>query len=101
MDHLMKSRGTNKDSMNPVSTHEPVRVIILGAGGRDFHNFNAFFRGRPAYEVVAFTATQIPFIANRTYPPELAGAHYPKGIPIYLEEELPRLTSVHRVNQVV
>jgi predicted GTPase len=95
------SRDTNKNSMNPASTHEPIRVIILGAGGRDFHNFNTFFRGRPAYEVVAFTAAQIPFIANRTYPAELAGAHYPKGIPIYLEEELPRLISEHRVNQVV
>jgi predicted GTPase len=87
--------------MNPVSTHEPIRVVILGAGGRDFHNFNTFFRERPAYDVVAFTAAQIPFIANRTYPPELAGPNYPEGIPIYLEEELPRLISEHRVNQVV
>ncbi len=80
---------------------EPIRVILLGAGGRDFHNFNTFFRGRPAYEVVAFTATQIPFIGNRTYPAELAGPNYPRGIPIYPEEELPRLLSEDRVNQVV
>lgn len=87
--------------MDPVSTREPVRVILLGAGGRDFHNFNTFFRGRPAYHVVAFTATQIPFIGNRTYPAVLAGPDYPEGIPIYPEEELPRLLSEHRVNQVV
>ena len=80
---------------------EPIRVIILGAGGRDFHNFNTFFRGHPAYHVVAFTAAQIPFISNRIYPPELAGAHYPKGIPIYPEEELPRLLSEYRPQQVV
>jgi len=72
---------------------KPRRVIILGAGGRDFHNFNTFFRGHSSYRVVAFTATQIPFIANRIYPPELAGSNYPGGIPIYPEEELPRLMS--------
>ena len=80
---------------------EPIRVIILGAGGRDFHNFNTFFRDHPPYHVVAFTAAQIPFISNRIYPPELAGAHYPKGIPIYPEEELPRLLSEYRPQQVV
>ncbi len=80
---------------------EPVRVIILGAGGRDFHNFNTFFRNHPYYQVVAFTATQIPFIAHRSYPPELAGAHYPDGIPIYPEEELSRLLSEYRPHQVV
>ena len=80
---------------------EPARVVILGAGGRDFHNFNTFFRDRPSYRVVAFTATQIPYIANRTYPPELAGASYPNGIPIYPEEELPRLLSELHVDQVV
>ena len=57
------------------------RAIILGAAGRDFHNFNVFFRDNPDYEVVAFTATQIPYIDNRRYPPELAGKRYPKGIP--------------------
>ncbi|MEW6376906.1 MAG: cyclic 2,3-diphosphoglycerate synthase [Thermodesulfobacteriota bacterium] len=83
------------------SKKKTIRVIILGAGGRDFHNFNTFFRDCPSYEVIAFTATQIPFIANRIYPPELAGANYPEGIPIYSEEELPRLLSEHHVDQVV
>ncbi len=80
---------------------ETVRVIIMGAGGRDFHNFNTFFKDRPGYEVVAFTATQIPFIANRTYPPELSGSFYPEGIPIYPEEDLARLLSEKPVQQVV
>jgi predicted GTPase len=80
---------------------KPTRVIILGAGGRDFHNFNTFFRNNPSCEVVAFTATQIPFISNRTYPSELAGIGYPKGIPIYPEEELPKLLSELHVHQVV
>ena len=70
---------------------EPVRVIIMGAGGRDFHNFNTFYRTRPSYEVVAFTAAQIPYIENRIYPPELAGPNYPEGIPIHPENELVRL----------
>ncbi len=83
------------------SKAEPIRVIILGAGGRDFHNFNTFFRDHPSYQVVAFTAAQIPFIAHRIYPPELAGVNYPEGIPIYPEEELPRLLSGHHVDQVV
>ncbi|HDJ27026.1 MAG TPA: GTPase, partial [Aciduliprofundum sp.] len=77
------------------------RVIIMGAAGRDFHNFNVFFRNNPEYEVVAFTATQIPFIENRRYPPELAGDLYPEGIPIYPEEELPRLVREHNVDVVV
>jgi len=67
------------------------KVLILGAAGRDFHNFNTFFRGNPRYEVVAFTATQIPNIEGRRYPPELAGEDYPQGIPIEAEEDLPRL----------
>lgn len=66
-------------------------VIIMGAAGRDFHNFNVAYRNSPDFQVVAFTATQIPGIEGRTYPPELAGPRYPKGIPIYSEEELPRL----------
>ena len=73
----------------------------MGAGGRDFHNFNVFFRGRPDYEVVAFTASQIPGISNRRYPPELAGPHYPQGIPVYDEEELPRLIRELGVDEVV
>ena len=63
----------------------PIRTLIMGAAGRDFHNFNVFFRDNPDYEVVAFTATQIPDIEGRTYPAELAGTLYPKGIPIYAE----------------
>ena len=66
-------------------------VLILGAAGRDFHNFNTFFRGNNSYNVVAFTATQIPDIDGRKYPKELAGELYPSGIPIYSEDELPRL----------
>ncbi len=77
------------------------RVIIMGAAGRDFHNFNVFFRDNPAYRVVAFTATQIPDIEDRKYPAELAGKLYPKGIPIYAEEELPSLIQKHRVEEVV
>jgi predicted GTPase len=80
---------------------EVIKVIIMGAGGRDFHNFNTFFRDRPEYQVVAFTAAQIPFIANRIYPPELSGPLYPEGIPIYPEEDLPRLLSEKPIQQVV
>ena len=67
---------------------EPRRVLILGAAGRDFHNFNTVYRDNPAYKVVAFTATQIPDIAGRAYPAELAGKLYPAGIPIFDEVEL-------------
>src|SRR5437588_418442 len=66
----------------------PRRVLIMGAAGRDFHNFNVAYRGRDDVEVVAFTATQIPFIDDRTYPAALAGDRYPKGIPIHPEEDL-------------
>ncbi len=96
----MKKRGSG-NKLKKGRSRESVRVIILGAGGRDFHNFNTYFRERPSYRVMAFTATQIPFIADRTYPPQLAGLHYPQGIPIYPEEELPRLLSEHLVDQVV
>jgi predicted GTPase len=78
-----------------------IRVLIMGAAGRDFHNFNTFFRDRERYEVVAFTATQIPNIEGRVYPPELAGPHYPEGIPIYPEQELDDLIRKHRISQVV
>jgi predicted GTPase len=67
------------------------RAIIMGAAGRDFHNFNTCFRDNPSYEVVAFTAAQIPFIANRTYPESMAGRRYPNGIPIYPEDQLESL----------
>ena len=77
------------------------RVIIMGAAGRDFHNFNVYYRNNPQYEVVAFTATQIPGIEKRGYPPELAGPNYPKGIPIHPEQELPELIRKHCVEEVV
>lgn len=80
---------------------ERERVILMGAAGRDFHNFNTYFRARAAYEVVGFTATQIPNIEGRRYPPALAGELYPDGIPIYPERELTELIRRHRVNQVV
>jgi len=76
-------------------------VIIMGAAGRDFHNFNVFFRDNPEYNVVAFTATQIPNIEGRTYPKELAGKLYPKGIPIYPESELTKLIKEKKVDLVV
>jgi predicted GTPase len=78
-----------------------VKVIIMGAAGRDFHNFNVFFRNNDAYEVVAFTATQIPGIEGRNYPTELAGPKYPMGIPIYPEEQLPKLIKEHDIDQVI
>jgi predicted GTPase len=73
----------------------------MGAAGRDFHNFNVFFRGNKNYEVVAFTATQIPNIEGRLYPPELAGDLYPEGVPIYPESELLNLIEKHEIDQVV
>jgi predicted GTPase len=79
----------------------PIRVLIMGAAGRDFHNFNVAFRDDPRYRVVAFTATQIPNIAGRRYPPELAGADYPEGIPVHDEAELEQLIAERAVDQVV
>ncbi len=78
-----------------------VKTLIMGAAGRDFHNFNVFYRHNPAYEVVAFTATQIPNIEDRAYPPELAGSLYPQGIPIYPEGELDRLITEQSIQEVV
>src|SRR5689334_3365176 len=77
------------------------RVLIAGAAGRDFHNFNLVYRGREEYEVVAFTATQIPDIAGRVYPAELAGELYPHGISIEPEDELEALIERHQVDEVV
>jgi predicted GTPase len=77
------------------------RIVIMGAAGRDFHNFNVAYRDRDDVEVVAFTATQIPFIDDRTYPPALAGPRYPKGVPIHPEEELPELLKKLDVDEVV
>jgi len=79
----------------------PIRTIIMGAAGRDFHNFNVFFRDNPDYVVVAFTATQIPDIEGRTYPTELAGSRYPAGVPIFAEEDLPRLIKEKQADEVV
>jgi predicted GTPase len=79
----------------------PIRTLIMGAAGRDFHNFNVFFRDNPAYQVVAFTATQIPNIEGRVYPAELTGSQYPRGIPIFPESELERLIRDHAVEQVI
>jgi predicted GTPase len=78
-----------------------LNAIILGAAGRDFHNFNVSFRTNPAYRIVAFTATQIPNIQGRRYPPELAGDLYPEGIPIHPEAELDDLIRRHQVDEVV
>ncbi len=77
------------------------RILIMGAAGRDFHNFNVYFRDNPDYKVVAFTATQIPNIEGRVYPAELAGASYPEGVPIYPESELETLIRDLKVDQVV
>lgn len=80
---------------------QPIRVLIMGAGGRDFHNFNVFFRNNHQYEVVAFTATQIPGIDGRTYPVELAGPNYPRGIPILPESDLRKIIRELNVRVVV
>jgi predicted GTPase len=77
------------------------KVLIVGAAGRDFHNFNVAYRGRAAFEVVAFTATQIPNIDGRVYPAELAGELYPEGIPIHPEAELGDLVREHGIDEVV
>jgi predicted GTPase len=79
----------------------PRRVVIMGAGGRDFHNFNMAFRDDPSVRVIAFTASQIPGIEEKVYPPSLAGLLYPEGIPIVAEERLPELIRLNRVDQVV
>jgi len=80
---------------------QPRKVIVMGAAGRDFHNFNCVYRDNEQYQVVAFTATQIPDIEGRVYPAELAGKRYPAGIPIHPEEELESLISEHAVDDVV
>jgi predicted GTPase len=76
------------------------KVIIMGAAGRDFHNFNIYFRDNPRYNVIAFTAAQIPDIAGRLYPPELSGNLYPKGIPVHPESQLNDLVRENRVDLV-
>ena len=77
------------------------RLLIMGAAGRDFHNFNVTYRNDPKVEVVAFTATQIPFIDDRTYPASLAGQHYPEGIPIHDESMLSQLITEQEIDDVV
>lgn len=79
----------------------PIRTLIMGAAGRDFHNFNVYFRDNPDYEVVAFTATQIPNIEGRTYPAELSGSRYPNGIPIHPESDLVKLIHEKEIDQVI
>ncbi|MBI4401540.1 MAG: GTPase [Nitrospirae bacterium] len=80
---------------------DPIKLLIMGAAGRDFHNFNVVFRDNPQYSVVAFTAAQIPNIEGRRYPPVLAGSLYPDGIPIHSEKDLESLIHAHRIDQVV
>lgn len=77
------------------------RIIIMGAGGREFHNFNLYFRDNHDYEVIAFTAAQIPFIEHRIYPPELSGPLYPKGIPIFPEEDLSALIRDKEIDEII
>lgn len=77
------------------------KVLIMGAAGRDFHNFDMVFRDKPQYEVVAFTATQIPNIEDRKYPSKLAGKLYPKGIPIVSEDDLVKLIKKYKIDEVV
>ncbi|MBP1742597.1 MAG: hypothetical protein H6Q48_4890, partial [Deltaproteobacteria bacterium] len=76
------------------------KVIIMGAAGRDFHNFNIYFRDNPRYNVIAFTAAQIPDIAGRLYPPELSGNLYPTGIPVHPESQLNDLIRENKVDLV-
>jgi predicted GTPase len=78
-----------------------IKIIIMGAAGRDFHNFNTVYRDNEVYDVIAFTATQIPNIEGRKYPAELAGKLYPNGIPIYNEKELVDLIKKNSIDQVV
>jgi predicted GTPase len=80
---------------------KPWNVVIIGAAGRDFHNFNVYFRNNPSYKVIAFTAAQIPNIDGRKYPAELAGPSYPEGIPIYAEKELPELIRKNEIDYCV
>jgi predicted GTPase len=88
---------TEKSSDNGRRT----KVVIMGAAGRDFHNFNVYFRNNDKYEVLAFTATQIPGIEKRKYPPELAGSSYPAGIPIYPEDKIVELIKRYDIDQVI
>ncbi len=90
-----------KKDTKPGLVMDRTKVVIMGAAGRDFHNFQVCFRNDPSVEVVAFTATQIPGIGNRTFPPELAGPLYPRGIPIFPEEKISEIIRQHRIQQVI
>ncbi len=94
-------RGDNPQKIKPGMIMERTKVVIMGAAGRDFHNFQVCFRDDPSVEVVAFTAAQIPGIENRTFPPELAGPLYPQGIPIFPEEKLSEIVRQHKIQQVI
>ncbi len=83
-----------------MSSHKPQRILIAGAAGRDFHDFNTAFRHNDQYQVVAFTATQIPNIEGRIYPAALSGPLYPEGIPIHPESELEELIAKHQIDDV-
>jgi predicted GTPase len=96
---FLQRKLDNRERRQSLTT--PQRVLILGAAGRDFHNFNVCFRDHPGYEVVAFTATQIPNISGRRYPAELAGPRYPHGIPIAPEAELSRLIQQEQVDLAI
>jgi predicted GTPase len=99
----VRTKHKNQLPITPHSEHEMTQkqIIIMGAAGRDFHNFNMVYRDNRDYRVVCFTATQIPDIAGRCYPPELAGHLYPQGIPIYPEEQLPALIKKNNVDEVI
>ncbi|HLZ35593.1 MAG TPA: cyclic 2,3-diphosphoglycerate synthase [Nitrospira sp.] len=97
MAEIISARGSSVE----IRASGVSNVAIMGAAGRDFHNFNVFFRDNPKYRVVAFTAAQIPNIAGRTYPPELAGKQYPNGISIVSEDDLEAVIAAHAVDQVI
>ena len=93
--------GSRNVGAEMLKTPSSIRTVIMGAAGRDFHNFNMVYRSDPGTEVVAFTAAQIPDISGRRYPASLAGPHYPEGIPILDEAELEKLCRENGVDQVV
>lgn len=93
--------NSSSTRLNLLSIMSAKKVIIIGAAGRDFHNFNTYYRNNEAYEVVAFTAAQIPDIDDRKYPAELAGALYPEGIPIFPEDQLTKLIQKFNVDDCV
>jgi len=98
---FIKIRNLSPKIKGECHSMSPIRTIIMGAAGRDFHNFNVFFRNNPDYDVVAFTATQIPDIEGRTYPSQLAGLRYPAGIPIFAESDLLKLIKEKKKEQKV